>query len=406
MWEENRLLTQEIRSGLKGRELLPKEDTACTVHESFKWTEQQRGHWRNYQPGHLVTFTKSVGGKAGDSATDAMTTTLVSGGSTNSTPTFANPQKLDTLVPGNGTANPPWSGITAASINDNGAIVGTATYQPPAVNGALPPTEQHGVMLIPCQFSLLNGNQSGTDGLNFDGTRPQTVTATSPDNTTAALDIQAMNGGTQTNIDVLGTVTPIGLGRRDLPGACYTASLILAAKVMPATATNVSYSWNRTYNRHAVLIQWNGISRWNVNQVNYQTALPDDQYTDYQTDIPSPESLLYIWDNPAMDLIDNFDTAQIGDYAYLEYDFTYNLTIIIGSATTTRTIDVGQTILAKRVNKTGNVATDWQGLENIVSTTNIPNCQINFTKVHAIVGYLPFPSLQINIPTNINTPTQ
>jgi ATP-dependent exoDNAse (exonuclease V) alpha subunit len=69
-WEENRLLTQEIRSGLKERELLPKEDTACTVHESFKWTEQQRGNWRNYQSGHVVTFTKSVGGwKAGDSAT-------------------------------------------------------------------------------------------------------------------------------------------------------------------------------------------------------------------------------------------------------------------------------------------------------------------------------------------------
>ena len=69
-WEENRLLTQEIRSGLKERDLLPKEDTACTVLESFKWTEQQRGHWRNYQPGHVVTFTKSIGGlKAGESAT-------------------------------------------------------------------------------------------------------------------------------------------------------------------------------------------------------------------------------------------------------------------------------------------------------------------------------------------------
>jgi len=69
-WEENRLLTQEIRSGLKERDLLPREDTACTVHESLKWTEQQRSHWRNYQPGHVVTFTKSVGGwKAGESAT-------------------------------------------------------------------------------------------------------------------------------------------------------------------------------------------------------------------------------------------------------------------------------------------------------------------------------------------------
>jgi hypothetical protein len=63
------LLTQEIRSGLKERDLLPKEDTSCTVHESFKWTEQQRGQWRNYQPGQTVTFTKPIGGWAtGESA--------------------------------------------------------------------------------------------------------------------------------------------------------------------------------------------------------------------------------------------------------------------------------------------------------------------------------------------------
>ncbi len=69
-WEENRLLTQEIRSGPQGTGLIAQEDTACTVHESFKWTEQQRGHWRNYLPGHVVTFNKSVGGwKAGESAT-------------------------------------------------------------------------------------------------------------------------------------------------------------------------------------------------------------------------------------------------------------------------------------------------------------------------------------------------
>ena len=50
-WEENRHLTHEIRSGLKERDLLPKEDTACTVHDSLRWTVQQRGNWRNYQPG-------------------------------------------------------------------------------------------------------------------------------------------------------------------------------------------------------------------------------------------------------------------------------------------------------------------------------------------------------------------
>jgi conjugative relaxase-like TrwC/TraI family protein len=68
-WEENRHFTHEIRSGLKERDLLPKEDTPCTVHESLRWTVQQRGNWRNYQPGQVVTLTKSIGGwKAGESA--------------------------------------------------------------------------------------------------------------------------------------------------------------------------------------------------------------------------------------------------------------------------------------------------------------------------------------------------
>ncbi len=71
-WEENRHLTQEIRSGLKERDLLPKEDTTCTVHDFLRWTVQQRGNWRNYQPGQVIIVTKSIGGwKVGESATVA-----------------------------------------------------------------------------------------------------------------------------------------------------------------------------------------------------------------------------------------------------------------------------------------------------------------------------------------------
>jgi hypothetical protein len=68
-WEENRHLTHEIRLGLRERNLLPKEETPCTVYDSLRWTIQQRGNWRNYQPGQTVTFSKSVSGmKAGESA--------------------------------------------------------------------------------------------------------------------------------------------------------------------------------------------------------------------------------------------------------------------------------------------------------------------------------------------------
>ena len=69
-WEENRHLTHEIRSGLKEPDLLPKQDTACTVHDSLRWTVQQRRNPRNYEPGQKVVFAKSAGGwKAGETAT-------------------------------------------------------------------------------------------------------------------------------------------------------------------------------------------------------------------------------------------------------------------------------------------------------------------------------------------------
>lgn len=88
------------------------------------------------------------------------------------------------------------------------------------------------IMLFPHQFAPLNGNQSGTDGLNFDGTRPTTVSATGPGDTTSVINfaIDALDAGSQTNIDVLGTITPIGAGRSDIPGASYISSLIVADK--------------------------------------------------------------------------------------------------------------------------------------------------------------------------------
>jgi hypothetical protein len=147
-----------------------------------------------------------------------------------------------------------------------------------------------------------------------------------------------------------------------------------------------------------------------VGQLYYLTGhedIGDSSYNVYHTETPSPENLLYCFDNPALDLINNFDSASVGDYAYEETDFTYTLTVTIGSAPPSKcTMHVGVTTLAKRVsNDTGTVAGDWQGVENIISSSNVPNCQITFDKVHNIVGYLPFPSLQISIPTSINTPT-
>ena len=42
-WEENHRFTDAIRSGLKERGVLPAEGTQLTVHESLRWTDQEKG---------------------------------------------------------------------------------------------------------------------------------------------------------------------------------------------------------------------------------------------------------------------------------------------------------------------------------------------------------------------------
>jgi hypothetical protein len=70
-WEENHLLTKDIRDGLKERALLPeKAEGSLTVHRSLQWTAAQKSDRQNYHAGQVVTFAKSTDGwKAGESVT-------------------------------------------------------------------------------------------------------------------------------------------------------------------------------------------------------------------------------------------------------------------------------------------------------------------------------------------------
>jgi len=69
-WDENHRLTEEIRSGLKQRGLLPAEGVRLAVHESFRWTVQQKQNPNNYQFGQIVTFNQPMGGwQGGESGT-------------------------------------------------------------------------------------------------------------------------------------------------------------------------------------------------------------------------------------------------------------------------------------------------------------------------------------------------
>jgi hypothetical protein len=177
----------------------------------------------------------------------------------NSIKTFNPPINLNDLLP----ADSGWKINSVSSINDNGAIVGTATK---ISDGTI-----HGIMLLPCQFSLLNGNQSGTDGLNFDGTRPQKISATMPDNSLPSIDTIGNATYGNAGIDLLG-IDPFGQGRPGYSGSAYVASLLVTAKVMPSSP-NITYSWDRTLKTREIWIHWEGlgltgIGWWDALSVN------------------------------------------------------------------------------------------------------------------------------------------
>ena len=55
-WEENHRFTDSIRKSLKQLGMLPAEGTPLIVHESLRWTTQQKRDWQRYEPGQMVFF--------------------------------------------------------------------------------------------------------------------------------------------------------------------------------------------------------------------------------------------------------------------------------------------------------------------------------------------------------------
>jgi len=45
-WEENHRFTDAIRKGLKECAVLPRKGTRLEVHESLRWTSQQKRDWQ------------------------------------------------------------------------------------------------------------------------------------------------------------------------------------------------------------------------------------------------------------------------------------------------------------------------------------------------------------------------
>jgi len=60
-WEENHRFTEAIREGMKESGALPRQGDSFTVHESLRWTNQQKRDCRRYEPGQVVAFVPGSG---------------------------------------------------------------------------------------------------------------------------------------------------------------------------------------------------------------------------------------------------------------------------------------------------------------------------------------------------------
>gem|GEM_PF-4875224 len=194
---------------------------------------------------------------------------------------------------------------------------------------------------------------------------------------------KASAGGT----DVLGPL-PMGTGRWDHPGQAYTAPIQVIGTV-PAIPT-ASWRWKRFLSRRSWTI-WkdaNG-NGWTV-ALSKKAGTPSSPEDDtgspqYRDETPSPSGKIYIYDASAMLPATTKLYTAVGDYLYVEKQFTYQIEINFGGTwLKVSELDVGQTIVTKRV-ATGDTAAAFQGLENLNQARKL-DVLISTSEVRAIVG--------------------
>jgi hypothetical protein len=284
-----------------------------------------------------------------------------------------------------------WNSFYAANfngaINDESMIVGWANYIP--TNSTDPiPAGTHSTILLPCQLSLLNGdtNSADIDGKFFDGTRPTTVSALQ-NYTTAAFVSQTL--ASQDSYDILGPL-PFGYGTSGEEGHVCVDSLILVAKVTSPSA-NVTYAWGRTVQNADVAITHTSTNTWYVNTIGIDLPPPvrvDTGSNAYYTVAPVSNVIAYS-DAPGMNVVVNWDdSCGLNDFAYNKKHFTYFLTNSIGSAPpAVATLAVGEILVCKRIHTNTETIEDWTNVVNVLSTTNVPNCNAYTTnEIRQIVG--------------------
>lgn len=225
------------------------------------------------------------------------------------------------------------------------------------------------------QFPMkCEGNLSGT---GTGGTPPhwsakvENIVVTLELRTTGQISPVAENDKHDAIVAAIGTDNlgplPMGTGRTDPPfkdNSYICTSEAVGTVVAPANPAGLTFRWIRNVSGRAWYVTKNG-NQWNVTNKSV-IGLPnpaDDTAPAFDDDTPSATKKMYSNDNSGI-MLGGVPSA-IGDYVMGERKFTYTVEVERdGKWLTAGSLDVYQTITAKRVNNTGTVANDWQGINN------------------------------------------
>ena len=200
-----------------------------------------------------------------------------------------------------------------------------------------------------------------------------------PPENTAYADNKYSAGGT----DILGPL-PMGTGRSDKPGQAYTAPVQVIGKVPSLPGAN--WRWVRWRVRRSWVIQMNEEGTgWNVTHRSkepYDDDIGDPKLND---NTPSQTGHIYIHDPSAM-LPAVVPFTKVGDFLYEEKQFTYKIETNAGGVwIKAAELDVGQTIIAKHIAVSVDVAVAFQGVENL-NQVRILDTVVTEAEVRSIVG--------------------
>lgn len=183
---------------------------------------------------------------------------------------------------------------------------------------------------------------------------------------------------------------PMGSGRQDAgnkDNSYVCTSEVVGTVTSPDNPGNLQFQIKREYSERSWYVKKDG-ENWNATNRNVEGVQTPtrDSGSLYNDTTPSATKNVYSYDNAGVRLSDDASKTSVGDYVMDETKFTYTVQVKQnGKWVTAGTLDVYQTITAKRIANTGKVCDDWQGVQNSYST-NATDLKINADKVKDVTG--------------------